>query len=145
MNAKNVIAGVIIGAVVFGAGGYYAGTKHAGGSAGARQFAAGGNFRGGAGGATGAAVRGGAGGGFVGGEIIAEDATSITVKEQNGSTKIVLLGASSQITKSTSGSATDLSTGTSVIVTGEQNADGSMTAQTVQIRPAGGPGQRIGQ
>ena len=137
MNTKSVLIGVIIGAVVFGGGGYYFGTKHVPSAGGARQFS--GNFQAGAqgGGTRGARMAGG----FVGGEVIAKDTTSITVKEQNGSTKIILLGEGSQITKSTSGSAADLSIGINVIVTGQQNADGSMTAQTVQIRPAGLPAQ----
>lgn len=134
MNTKSLIIGVVIGAVVFGGGGFYFGTKHAANATGARQFT--GAFRLGMGEPGGAGGRAG-GGGFVAGEILAKDATSVTIKMQNGSTKIVLLGESSQVTKSAEGSVADLSIGTNVLVTGGENADGSMTAQTVQIRPAG--------
>ncbi len=137
MHTKEIIIGVVIGTVIFGGGGFVVGKKM---GAPARQFT--GEFRAGAGGPGGAAGgfqgRSG-GGGFVGGEVIANDATSITLKEQNGSTKIVLLSESSQISKFAEGAASDLAIGTNVMVTGSTNSDGSVTAQTVQIRPAGAP------
>jgi len=76
-------------------------------------------------------------GGAVMGEIIASDATSITVKAQDGSSKIVLVGASTQVAKSAAGTQADLVAGTNVTVVGTTNTDGSMTAQSVQIRPVG--------
>lgn len=77
------------------------------------------------------------GAGFVSGEILSKDASGITVKSQDGSTKIVLLGSSAQISKSAVGTPEDLSIGTDVLVNGSANSDGSITAQNVQIRPAG--------
>lgn len=41
--------------------------------------------------------------------------------------------------KTETGSKADLTTGTNVLVTGTPNADGSLTANMVQIRPAGSP------
>lgn len=90
----------------------------------------------GAGGQFGGA-RGARGNGMVAGDIIAKDATSITVQEQNGSSKIVLVGSGTQVSKMVSGSEADLAMGTSVIVSGAANSDGSVTATAVQIRPAG--------
>jgi hypothetical protein len=93
-----------------------------------------------------AGARAGNGGGFSGGQIIAKDNNSITVKSQTGGSQIVFLGASTQITKSTSGKPGDLTSGQNVRVTGATNADGSMTANMVQILPnapqdQGQPGQ----
>ncbi len=89
------------------------------------QFAAGGIRMGGRGGA----------GGVTAGSIIAKDATSITVKMQDGSTKIVLTSGTTKVMKSTSGTLDDLSVGTNVVVTGSVNSDQSVTATSVQIRP----------
>ena len=78
---------------------------------------------------------------MVGGEIIAKDASSITVKlrgtQSDGSagSKIIFLSDSTQVTKSAQGSTTDLSIGTQVSVFGTTNTDGSVSAQSVQIRP----------
>jgi hypothetical protein len=81
------------------------------------------------------------GGGFVTGAIIAADDTSITVETrgvQSGTngTKIVFLSDSTQVTKSTEGALADLSIGKEVVITGTTNTDGSLTAKTVQLRPA---------
>ena len=76
-----------------------------------------------------------AGGGLTAGQIIAKDATSITVQMQGGSTKIVLVGSGTTVMKSTAGTLDDLSVGTNIAVTGTANSDGSATATMIQIRP----------
>jgi transcription elongation GreA/GreB family factor len=48
---------------------------------------------------------------FVGGEILSKDATSLTLKMQDGSTKIVLISPSTQVMKNTEGTADDLVVG----------------------------------
>jgi hypothetical protein len=86
---------------------------------------------------------GGLGGGFTIGQIIAKDATSITVQLTTGGasgtpsgSKIIFLDSSTQITKQASGTLADLAIGTNVSVTGTANTDGSVSATAVQIRPA---------
>ena len=81
-------------------------------------------------------ARGGAGGGATAGQIVTADSTSMTVKLASGSTQLVLLGSSTTIAKSVAGTQSDLTPGTTVIVTGTSNSDGSITANSIQIRPA---------
>ena len=126
-----IIAG-IIGLVIAAGGGFYGGILYAKGQAPARGQFMSGQFTGPNG-----ARRAQSGGGFAAGEIITRDATSVTIKMQDGSTKIVLVSPSTQVTKSASGTLDDLSQGTNVVVTGTGNSDGSVTAESVQIRPTG--------
>lgn len=69
----------------------------------------------------------------VSGEIISADNQSITVKLQDGSSKIVILGDSTKINKASEASRADLKTGEQVSVFGTENTDGSVTAQNIQM------------
>ncbi len=71
----------------------------------------------------------------VSGEIIASDDTSITVKLADGSSKIVLVSEATQINKADQAARTDLKTGEKVMVIGQENSDGSVTAQNIQLNP----------
>lgn len=71
----------------------------------------------------------------VNGEIISQDDKSISVKLQDGSSKIVLLTDSTSINKSDEGGKDDLKVGEKVAVFGTENSDGSVTAQSVQLNP----------
>ena len=133
---KKIIAGLVV--VVIAGVSFYSGVaygKNAGSTRG--QFAVpNGQFTGGqnrVGGARGAVN----GGGIAFGEIVSKDATSMTIKTQDGSSKIVLVSASVKVTKSADGSLSDLVVGENVSITGTANKDGSLTAQSVQVRPAG--------
>ncbi|MFH1393184.1 MAG: hypothetical protein ABIG73_02290 [Patescibacteria group bacterium] len=75
-------------------------------------------------------------GGFSGGEIIKKDSNSITVKLTNGSSQIILFSDTTKIMKSAEGVAADLTIGEQVTITGPKNQDGSITVQSIQIRPA---------
>jgi hypothetical protein len=76
-------------------------------------------------------------GGIVAGDIVSLDSTSMTVSLRSGGSKNVLLSQSTEIQKSTTGTYSDLASGEQVMVMGTPNADGSLTAQSIQIRPAG--------
>jgi len=131
---KNIIT-IIAVALVIGAGAFYGGMKYAENKAlldrqqRMQQFGANfGGFRLG----SGSSQRGG--GGFIVGEIISKDDKSITVKLQNGGSKIIFLSDSTEITKSAEGTLGDLEIGKNISVIGTANSDGSVTAQTIQLR-----------
>lgn len=69
------------------------------------------------------------------GEIISSDENSITVKLQDGSSKIVLVGSQTAISEATNAGKDALQNGKTVMVFGNQNADGSVTAQNIQLNP----------
>ena len=71
----------------------------------------------------------------VNGEIIGSDEKSITVKLQDGSSKIVIVSESTQINKAEQAGKEDLKVGEKVAVFGQENSDGSVTAQNIQISP----------
>jgi hypothetical protein len=71
----------------------------------------------------------------VSGEIISQDENSITVKSEDGSSKIVILSETTTINKASQGTKEDLKTGEKVAIFGKENSDGSVTAQNVQLNP----------
>lgn len=126
---KNNLTVIIIVAIVIGALGFFGGMKYQENKTakffGNRQF--GQNM-----------MRQGRGqNGFrpTAGEIVSSDDTSITVKMQNGSTRIVLITDKTTINKAEKAVKSDLKKGERVAVFGQENADGSVTAQTIQLNP----------
>lgn len=85
-----------------------------------------GGFRGG---------RFGTGGGSrpLSGEVISQSNDSLTIQLSDGSTKIVFVTDSTQIIKSVDGVLGDLNEGEQIFVNGDENPDGSYTAQTIQL------------
>ena len=120
--------------VVIGAGSFYGGMKYGQqtGLASATQ----GSFSGsGAGVSRGARRNSSMNGDAVMGEILFKDDTSITVKLRDGGSRIVFVSASTQVMKSTTGVFSDLGIGDQVASFGTANADGSITAKSIQLRP----------
>lgn len=72
---------------------------------------------------------------FINGEIIAQDDNSITVKLNDGGSKIIFFSNSTKVTKIAEVTAADLNVGTNVMANSKTNEDGSLTAQSIQIRP----------
>ena len=123
---KNVFGGILL-LIAVGAAGFYAGTKYP-----RADVVSSGTTRG-----AGAINRGARGGsGFTSGEILSVDQGTLTLKLRDGGSKIVIFTDSTQVLKSVSGLKNDHAVGEQVTATGNSNPDGSITAQSVQIRPA---------
>ncbi len=71
----------------------------------------------------------------VSGEIVSGDDKTLTVKMNDGSTKIIILSQTTSINKASQGSVADLVKGERVLVVGKTNLDGSITAQNIQLNP----------
>ncbi len=73
----------------------------------------------------------------VNGEILSQDDTSITVKLTDGTSKIVILNDKTQFNKADVVTKQDLKVGDKVAIFGQDNSDGSVTGQNIQIRAGG--------
>lgn len=127
---KNTVITVIL-VLVVGAGGFFGGMKYQQGKRPdfARQFGQGQGVRAGQGQGNRQGFR------PVNGEIISSDDKSITVKLQDGSSKIVLFSDKTTINKAAEATKDDLKSGEKVAVFGTENSDGSVTAQSIQLNP----------
>ncbi|MCL4352980.1 DUF5666 domain-containing protein [Patescibacteria group bacterium] len=133
---KNNLVTIIIVAVIVGAVGFFAGMQFSNYQQSQRRN----SFSGfGQGGAQGGQFQGRAVNGTrsrpVDGIILNQDANSITVKMQDGSTKIVVLSATTNYVRTSSASKNDLKVGDTVGAFGTENSDGTMTATNIQLNP----------
>jgi hypothetical protein len=133
-----IIVAVVVAAVAFFGGMKYQQTQVASTSNGG-QFAQGG--QGGQGARTGQAGQGtarfgGRGGGATVGQVVSQDANSITVKLQDGSSKIVNISGTTTYSKTSTASASDVTVGSTIAAIGTTNSDGSVTAQNIQLNPS---------
>lgn len=135
-NSKNNMVAIIIAiAIVMGAGGFFGGMQYQKSQV---RSAFAGQFGGAQGGPRGQGQGGAAarnGMRPVSGEILSADATSVTVKLPDGSSKIVLVTGNTQINKAAEATKADLVAGIKVAVYGTTNSDGSVTAQNIQLNP----------
>lgn len=137
INSTVLVFGVLAALAVGGTGGYFfrnyqmskvrANFVFGGQNGGAQRFVPGGRTGGQNGGMMG---RGG-----VIGTVLSMDDKSVTVKLQDGSSKIVLFSDSTAYSNTVSSTKADLKTGETVAVFGTTNSDGSVTASNVQINP----------
>jgi len=142
---KKIIA--IIVAIIVVAGSFYVGIQFGSAKKGPAGFA-GGNFnnipssdRQGDTRQLGANSMRSNGGGIANGEIISQDDKSITIKLSNGGSKIILYSADTEVGQFVDAGLTDLAVGKTVMVTGQSNQDGSISAKSIQIRPTVEPVQ----
>ncbi|MEK7066194.1 MAG: hypothetical protein AAB965_01310 [Patescibacteria group bacterium] len=138
MDKNKKIIAIVVGVVLLG-GSFYSGTIYAKSGSRGSQFGGANAFS-----ARGISSRTGGGvgnvamgGGIVSGQILSKDASSITVKMKDGGSKIVFLLPTTPVTKTVSGTLDDLTVGQEIMANGKAGADGSISAETIQIRPAG--------
>lgn len=131
---KQTVTTALISIILAGGGGYYIGSHKQG----AQSARIGAQFgQGGIGGQRGGFARGGPNGNMINGDVVSLSSNILTVKGRDGGSRVILLTGSTKVSKSVAGDKADVKEGTSVLILGTQNSDGSVTADTVQIRPAG--------
>ncbi len=139
---RNVWVVAVVVAIVFGGGGYYFGTQSAKSAvpAGAAAYAGRTGTAGRTGGFGGASALGGGTAGTIistgNGTLTIQMAASTSTSATTG-TKIVLFDSSTMVNELQSVPASSLTVGQNVTVAGTANADGSVTATSIQVRPAG--------
>ncbi len=79
----------------------------------------------------------------INGQITSLDNTTLTVKSQDGSSKTVIFSDSTVVNQTQTASVSDLAIGDQVMVIGQQDTSGTVTAQTISI--GGGFSQFQGQ
>ena len=83
-------------------------------------------------------------GGMTSGTILSVSDTGIVLQLRTGGSKIIFVSPGTEVSKFVAGTSADLTTGANVNVAGDANADGSVTAKTIQIRPNTPAGQQVG-
>ena len=137
MQKNKILSLAVVVAIIIAGVSFYSGMKYGQGK---NSTPTGANFSQRASGQFGSSTaRGnrGAFGGSISGQILSADANTLTITDQTGGSRIVFLSASTTVSRMTLGTVKDLTVGTDVSVSGATNADNSINAQMIQIRPAG--------
>ena len=72
--------------------------------------------------------------GFLAGTVARKDSESITVDTRDGNSHVVLFTPATSVFKSVAGSLSDITIGSAVVVSGSTNSDGSLSANSIQLR-----------
>lgn len=134
---KQHLISIAVAAMIIAGGSFYGGTMYAKSGTSVQRGTQGASVL------MGRGNRSGMTGGFTTGKIVSSDEKSMTVEMaagpdgSGGGSKIIFTSDSMSVFKMAEGSIADLVPGTEVTVTGTPNADGSLTAQSIQIRPEG--------
>ena len=123
-NTQYVVSVIVI--LMVAAGAFYGGMLYKGSQTPAKPATAFGSRTG---------TRFATGANFVIGNVVAMDSQTLTVKSSDGSSKVILYSPTTEVRKFTSGSISDVAVGSTVMVNGTTNTDGSITASSIQIRP----------
>ena len=135
-----IIGIVVVAIIAFYGGMQYGQSKNSGNTTGGTQGqnSYGGGQGMGAGARTGGFRTGArsAGGSAITGDILSKDDKSITLKSRDGGSKIIFYSPSTEVGKFVVGTIDDVEVGKTVMVQGQTNSDGSVTAKSIQVRPA---------
>jgi hypothetical protein len=127
MNKNMMVLVAVILIVVAGAGGFYAGLQYQKSQPrNTGQFVGRGFGLGNGQGQRSAPVRG---------QVLSIGTGTITVKQQDGTTKLVVVSSSTVFLKTQTAALSDLKSGDTVMAVGNSNSDGSLTASDIQINP----------
>ncbi|MEK7625323.1 MAG: hypothetical protein AAB467_03165 [Patescibacteria group bacterium] len=134
---NKVILGIV--AVLLIGGSFYGGMNYGKSSVAVMSTLNRSNFQGGNGGVRGTRV--GANGGGASGEIVSMSNSIITLKLRDGSSKLVIFSSSTPVREVTTSDVDpeQLQVGKSISVLGAANSDGSITAESIQLRTSSTP------
>jgi hypothetical protein len=124
---KTIIIAIIVGALGFYGGIQYQKSQKVSFSRGSQTFPGAANQQRTAGGQRNMGAR------PVSGEITSIDDNTITIKTQDGGSKIVIYSTSTKVNKTSEGSKSDLKVGEQVMAVGSESSDGTVTAQSISV------------
>lgn len=134
MKTTNIVVIIILAVLIAGGGGFYGGLTYQKGKQPSRpSFTRNGNFPNGN---INGQWRGGVAGSGARGEVTAVNGSTITVKQTDGSSKLVILGGSTTVTNTVPASLSDVTVGATIMAIGTTNSDGSVTASSIQLNPS---------